>query len=291
MSETQITYPVWNSHHDLSWLDQRQILKMPRFLSEFFIDRLGSPFLLFRIRNDISRKLSKLPESVIPRPLIEIDVCLSESAGMYLETKTGVDLYRIGIWLTNQFSSSRFHEKMGKKVPNTVVHLWQSSGELGEDYKINLPWIDFKKIDENTNLALITPQYQFETPKNEIIIQHEVDRITEFGIEELSRLIGLDIDKAVRKYPLIAHNHLEIASTGSLTGIERLWVRHYSYHETWKISENTSEWEPIARDAWIPVLKGNVLVLGRAIPIPDPRGLPNEKHMIVIPGSALLRVI
>lgn len=291
MSETQITYPVWNSHHDLSWLDQRQISELPQLFSEFLLDKLGSPFLLFRIRNDIIHILSRLPVNVTTQPLVEIDVCLSDAAGKYLEAKTDVTLYEIGIWFTNQFSSSRFHEKIKKKVPNTVVHLWQSSNVVNGDYKINLPWLDFKKIDTNTNLSLVLPPYQNEIKKHEIVIHHDADKITEFGIDELSKLLGLDTERAVKRYPLVAHNHLEVASTGSLNGIERLWVRHHAYHETWKISENLKEWDAIARDAWIPILKGNVLVLGRAIPIPDPNGLPTEKQMIIVPGSLLLKVI
>lgn len=292
MSDTQITYPVWNRHYELSWLPTRTIRGLPGFINDFLRNYLGSPFLLFRIRDDIISILRTLPETIAAHPLIEIDVCLSASAAGYLETVTGKDVYQIGCWLTNQFSSLHFHEKIGRKIPNTVIHVWRDDlGENANDgYKIYMPWADRYTVYQKSNLALLISRVDVQRESPAFIINHNRDKVTGFGMEDLCKLLRWSPIKAMRRYPLLSDHHIEIASTVSKDGLERLWVRHCAYHESWKISENTAVWEAIPRDAWVPVLRGNVLVLGRVIPVANPVDDHNAIQMVVLPGSLLLKV-
>ena len=292
MSETQITYPVWNSHHELSWLSQRPITGIPRFLSQMFIDWLGSPLLLFRLRSEIVTILADLPDHVAAMPLVEVDICLSEKAARYLEEQTHQKIYRIGQWLTNQFSSLRFQEIIRRQVPNTVIHLWEADASISMDkgYKILTSWTGDFQTRKKTKLLPIVSRGFYVNIEDELFIQHKTNGITKFGIEELATLLRWNLPKTIRQYPLVARDHIEIAATSSWNGIERIWIRHHAYHETWKISENTLIWERIARDAWTPVLDGNIVILGRTLPIFDRRESPTKKNMVTLPGSLLIKV-
>lgn len=293
MSETQITYPVWNSHHDLSWLVQRNIVGIPRFLSQVIVDWLGSPFLLFRLRDEMVAILKDLPANIASHPLIEIDICVSQKAAALLEEVTHEKLYKIGQWLTNQFSSLRFQEIIGRQIPNVVVHLWQNDGSvvLLEDFKILPSWTRHSVIMNKLILKPILANTSYQNNSNELVISHSHNAITTFGIEELATLLKTSFTKTTKQFPFLAKYHIEIASTNSWNGSERLWIRHHAYHETWKISENVQRWDSIPRDAWTPVLSGNTLILGRALPMPGLQGIFSEKQMICLPGSLLIRVL
>jgi hypothetical protein len=225
--------------------------------------------------------------------LVEIDVCLSDKAGELLEEITHKDLYRIGHWFTNQFSSMRFQEIIGRQIPNVVVHLWQNDGsiELLQDYRITPSWAQYSVTNNRLKLELILPVAGNQNDNPKLFISHSPNAITAFGIEELANLLRLNVAQIARQYPFIAKAHLEIASTNSWRGSERLWIRHRAYHETWKISENLDRWDSIPRDAWTPVLNGNVLVIGRALPMPRLESDITDKKMFCLPGSLLIRVV
>lgn len=293
MGETQITFPVWNSHHDLSWATQRSINGIPQALSQLLLEWLGSPVLLYRLREEIVDIIRDMPPYVSSRPLVEIDICLSEKAANFLEETTRTELYRIGHWLTNQFSSMRFQEIIGYQTPNVVVHLWRNDGsiELQQDYRIAPSWPQYSVTNNKLKLKLILPIAGNQINNPQLFIPHSPNAITSFGIEELAKLLSSSVAKIARQYPFIAKAHLEIASTNSWRGSERLWVRHHAYHETWKISENPEKWASIPRDAWTPVLNGNILVIGRALPMPQLEIDITDKKMFCLPGSLLIRVV
>jgi len=297
------SFPVWSNNPYLRW-QYTPGFELPKRVEEWLNRLFGTPILPFWMRDEIISTLQDHANKLVNTPLISVTVFISGECYRIIEQReerfVSDRTEALGIlsqWLTEQVQASNLSN------PN-LTQLWPDvfcRVELvGKDAEMQgrFPekrWVDILKSLEAKGIFKIPA----DTPPFSISIQTEsytlypakIVPLTPTDLEPLSirskMIIGVnDFVKndweLTQRIPLVAQQHIEVATTYAPQGAACLWVKHLGDQETWL--PKGKRCVPVPCDAWIQLANQSRLVLGRMIK-------NNRGDMVIVRGSLLLEVV